>query len=217
MHRTWGGIVAGALFVLPSLFILIALSWIYVAYGDVPLVAGIFYGIKPAVTAIVLFAALAHRLARAEEPRAVGDRRGGLRRHLRASTLPFPAIVLAAGIDRLRRRARLRPASFQAGGGHGAAQSGYGPALIDDDTPTPAHALLLLGEARRVLVGVGLALWALVIGALALRRRLGRHARADGLVLHQGGAAHLRRRLRGAALRLPGRGRALRLADRRRR
>ena len=37
MHRTWGGVVAGALFVLPSLFILIALSWIYVAFGDLPL------------------------------------------------------------------------------------------------------------------------------------------------------------------------------------
>ena len=51
MHRTWGGIVAGGLFVLPSLVILIALSWIYMAYGDVPAVAGVFYGIKPAVTA----------------------------------------------------------------------------------------------------------------------------------------------------------------------
>src|SRR6185436_9785337 len=53
MHRTWGGIVAGGLFVLPSVFILIALTWIYLAYGDVPLIAGMFYGIKPAVTAIV--------------------------------------------------------------------------------------------------------------------------------------------------------------------
>src|SRR3989442_14801237 len=51
MHRTWGGIVAGALFVLPSLVILIVLSWIYIAFGDVPLVAGLFYGIKPAGTA----------------------------------------------------------------------------------------------------------------------------------------------------------------------
>ena len=57
MHRTWGGIVAGTLFVLPSVFILIALSWIYVTYGNVPLVAGIFFGIKPAVVAIVLAAA----------------------------------------------------------------------------------------------------------------------------------------------------------------
>ena len=57
MHRTWGGILAGGLFVLPSLFILIALTWVYLAFGDLPLVAGILYGIKPAVTAIVLLAA----------------------------------------------------------------------------------------------------------------------------------------------------------------
>jgi len=60
LHRTWGGVIAGVLFVLPSLFILIGLSWLYVAFGDVPLVAGLFYGIKPAVTAIVLQAA--HRI-----------------------------------------------------------------------------------------------------------------------------------------------------------
>lgn len=53
MHGAWGGIVAGALFVLPSLFILIALSWIYLAVGDVPAVAGVLYGIKPAVVAII--------------------------------------------------------------------------------------------------------------------------------------------------------------------
>ena len=52
MHRTWGGIVAGALFVLPSLAILIGLSWVYVVFGQVPWVAGVFYGIKPAVAAI---------------------------------------------------------------------------------------------------------------------------------------------------------------------
>src|SRR3990172_5188410 len=46
MHRAWGGIVAGALFVLPSLLILIALSWLYIAFGNLPLVAGLFYGIK---------------------------------------------------------------------------------------------------------------------------------------------------------------------------
>ncbi|MGI9634640.1 chromate transporter [Acinetobacter baumannii] len=43
--------VAGILFVLPSLFILIGLSWVYIKFGDVPVIAGIFYGIKPAVTA----------------------------------------------------------------------------------------------------------------------------------------------------------------------
>ena len=57
MHRTWGGVIAGTLFVLPSLAILAALTWIYLVFGNVPVIAGLFYGIKPAVTAIVLFAA----------------------------------------------------------------------------------------------------------------------------------------------------------------
>ena len=57
MHRTWGGIVAGGLFVLPSLFVLIGLSWVYMAFGTVPIIAGLFYGIKPAVTALVVHAA----------------------------------------------------------------------------------------------------------------------------------------------------------------
>ena len=57
MHKRWGGIVAGALCVLPSLLVLIALSWVYIAFGEVPVIAGLFYGIKPAVTAIVVQAA----------------------------------------------------------------------------------------------------------------------------------------------------------------
>src|SRR5690349_21885849 len=57
MHGVRGGIAAGALFVLPSLFILVALSWIYLAFGQLPAVAGVLYGLKPAVTAIVLHAA----------------------------------------------------------------------------------------------------------------------------------------------------------------
>jgi chromate transporter len=60
MHRSWGGLLAGMLFVLPSLFVLIALSWVYLRFGDVPMVAGVFYGIKSAVTAVVLHAA--HRI-----------------------------------------------------------------------------------------------------------------------------------------------------------
>ena len=97
MHRTWGGIVAGALFVLPSVFILIALSWIYVTYGNVPLVAGIFYGIKPAVVAIVL--AAAWRIAqRALKHPALWVLAGAAFVAIFAFDAPFPAIVLAAGI-----------------------------------------------------------------------------------------------------------------------
>src|SRR5512132_3702462 len=57
LHRTWGGVIAGGLFVLPSLVVLIALSWVYMAFGDVPAVAGVLYGVKPAVVAIVAHAA----------------------------------------------------------------------------------------------------------------------------------------------------------------
>src|SRR5512140_898748 len=58
LHRTWGGIVAGALFVLPSAVLLWALSWIYVTHGTVPWIAAVFYGLKPAVTAIVAAAVI---------------------------------------------------------------------------------------------------------------------------------------------------------------
>jgi chromate transporter len=57
LHRTWGGIIAGVLFILPSFFVLVALAWVYMAYGSLPAVAGMLYGFKPAVVAIVLFAA----------------------------------------------------------------------------------------------------------------------------------------------------------------
>ncbi len=58
MHRTWGGILAGTFFILPSLLILIALSWIYLEFGQTPLIAALFEGIKPAVTAIVIVAVI---------------------------------------------------------------------------------------------------------------------------------------------------------------
>src|ERR1700730_18487890 len=58
LHKTWGGIVAGSLFVIPSIFVLWALSYIYAAFGNVPWIAAIFYGLKPAVMAIVAVAVI---------------------------------------------------------------------------------------------------------------------------------------------------------------
>ncbi|MFZ5548731.1 MAG: chromate efflux transporter [Pseudomonadota bacterium] len=165
MHRTWGGIVAGGLFVLPSLFILIGLSWVYMAFGQVPVIAGLFYGIKPAVTALVVHAAW-----------RVGSRtlkNGWLWGIAIAAFVaifalqaPFPLIVLAAGLIGYF-GGRFAPEKFSASGGHGAAKQGYGPALIDDNTPTPDHASFRWGRFRAVLV-VFLGLWALAIGGLAL-------------------------------------------------
>jgi chromate transporter len=173
MHRTWGGIVAGGLFILPSVFILIALSWIYVRFGEVPAVAGIFFGLKPAVTALVLHAA--HR---------VGTRalRNGWMWAIAAAAfvaifafdVPFPAIVVgAAAIGWLG--AKRWPAVFVIGGGHGTAKQGYGPALIDDDTPTPSHARFSRSHSALVAI-TGFAVWgaalAALIGAFGLQSTL---------------------------------------------
>jgi chromate transporter len=163
MHRTWGGIVAGTLFVLPSVFILIALSWIYVTYGNVPLVAGIFYGIKPAVTAIVV--AAAHRIgSRALKHPALWAIAATAFVAIFALEVPFPAIVLAAGLAGYL-GGRFFPGVFTQKSGHEAAK-GFGPALIDDATPTPAHALFSWPKLWGY-TAAGIALWALVLGALA--------------------------------------------------
>jgi chromate transporter len=163
MHRTWGGIVAGGLFVLPSLFILIALSWIYLRFGDVPVVAGIFYGIKPAVTALVLHAA--HRIGtRALKNAWMWGIAAAAFIAIFAFGTPFPAIVLAAGLIG-HFGAQRAPQVFALGGGHGSAQHSYGAALIDDHTPTPEHARFSRNHLAKVLA-VGVALWLLVMAGL---------------------------------------------------
>ncbi|MDO9218792.1 MAG: chromate transporter, partial [Lacisediminimonas sp.] len=138
MHGVTGGVLAGVLFVLPSLAILSGLSWIYLAYGDVPLVAGILYGIKPAVVAIVLAAAwrIGSRTLKNRWLLAIA-----LAAFLAIAVagIPFPLIVLTAALIGMV-GARVRPDKFQLGGGHAASHKSYGPALIDDDTPTPDHA-----------------------------------------------------------------------------
>ena len=164
MHRTRGGVIAGSMFVLPSLAILAALTWIYLVYGNMPLVAGVFYGIKPAVTAIVLFAAwrIGSRALRSAALWAIS---AAAFIAIFAFRVPFPAIVLAAGILGYL-GGRIAPAKFAAGG-HGSAQKHYGAALIDDDTPTPAHALFGWQRFATVLA-VFLGIWAFTLGTLAL-------------------------------------------------
>ena len=163
MHRTWGGIVAGGLFVLPSLFILIALSWIYMAFGNVPVIAGLFYGIKPAVTALVVHAA--YRVGtRALKNAWLWAIAAAAFVAIFALQAPFPLIVLAAGLIGYF-GGRYAPDRFKTGGGHGKASKEFGPALIDDQTPTPEHALFTWVRFRLILV-VFLGLWLLAIGGL---------------------------------------------------
>ena len=164
MHGVPGGIVAGVLFVLPSLFILTGLTWIYLAYGDVPAIAGILYGIKPAVTAIVVFAAW-----------RIGSRalRNNLLRAMAvlafiaifAFNVPFPYIVLMAGIIGYL-GSHIAPDYFRTGGHHDASSQSCGPALIDDDTEAPAHTRF--NRKRSIILAVaGVFIWLAVMGMLA--------------------------------------------------
>ena len=165
MHRSWGGVVAGGLFVLPSLFILIALSWLYMAFGELPLVAGLFYGIKPAVTAIVVQAA--HRMgSRALRNLWLWAIAAASFVAIFVLDVPFPLIVLGAALIGWL-GGRLAPAHFKTGGGHGQAAAGWGPALIDDDTPTPEHARFSAVRLLRVLL-LGAVLWLVPMGLLQL-------------------------------------------------
>jgi chromate transporter len=153
------------LFVLPSLLLLIALSWIYIAYGQVAWVAGLFYGIKPAVTAIVIQAA--HRIgSRALKNNFLLGIAAASFVAIFALNVPFPLIVLAAAIIGFV-GGRKWPDSSSAGVGHAASQANFGNSLINDDTPTPPHAIFSVKRLLQVLLA-GLTLWAVPMGYLVM-------------------------------------------------
>jgi chromate transporter len=163
MHRTWGGIVAGALFVLPSLVLLIALSWLYIAYGNVPAIAGILYGIKPAVVAIVLHAAWRIGSRTLKHP-ALWCIAALAFIAIFVFAVPFPLIIATAALIGVA-GGRVLPQAFAPGGSHASGLGTHAPAVIDDDTPTPAHATF--NGRRLAIVGtVFVALWAGALGAL---------------------------------------------------
>ncbi|QDZ27497.1 chromate efflux transporter [Noviherbaspirillum sp. UKPF54] len=178
MHRTVGGIIAGSLFVLPSLLVLIALSWIYLAFGDVPLVAGALYGVKPAVVAIVLAAAwrIGSRTLKGAWLVALAVAAFVA---IAALHVPFPAIVIAAAVLGMI-GGRIAPGQFGARASNaGANEASFGPALIDDDTPTPPHArfswMRLAGVVSGgiVLCGIAWALLAIRYGAAGTLAQMG--------------------------------------------
>jgi len=155
LHGTWGGIVAGTLFVLPGAVVMLALSAGYALWGEIPLVAAAFLGVKAAVLAVVIEAVI--RIGR----RALGT---GAKRALAAAAfvaifflaLPFPVVVAAAALAGVL-IARVDPAAL-AGGGHGS----------EADPAPPAGAPAGWGHALRV-TAVCVPLWAapvVVVGTL---------------------------------------------------
>src|SRR5215216_3534883 len=179
LHRTWGGIVAGAFFVIPSIFVLLALSYVYAAHGNVTAVAGVLSGFKPVVVAIVVEAVL-----------KIGGRALKRRTHYLIAAgsfvaiyllhTPFPLIVLAAAAVGLA-GARFWPEVFAAAPKtkeadaktEGAGEvTGLMPLVIDDQSPPPPHTLPSHKRSLKILA-VGLILWLLPLAALVAWRGWG--------------------------------------------
>jgi chromate transporter len=173
LHRTWGGIVAGAFFVIPSIFVLLALSYIYAAYGNLPLVAGVLSGFKPIVVAIVVEAVI----------KIGGKALKGWTLFVIAATsfvsiyflrIPFPIIVLAAAIIGLL-GARYMPEVFAAAApiikeADGKTEGEGGPTeqtplLINDHEVPPTHTVPNRLRTLKILAA-GIALWTLPLLAL---------------------------------------------------
>ncbi len=163
LHKTKGGLVAGTLFVLPGFLAILALSWIYVLFGDLAVIEGLFFGLKAAVLAIVV-SALVKIASRALQNNVLLAVAGLAFIAIFAFDVLFPLIVLGAGlIGYLGTKAGS--AAFRLGGGHG----GKGDAgLADADSAlgaaTPAHARPSRGWTVRIAV-IFLALW---LGPLVL-------------------------------------------------
>lgn len=163
LHRTTGSIVAGVLFVLPSLFILILLSWLYIAFSHLMVIAGIFYGIKPAVTAIVVHAA--YRIGtRSLKNKALWSIATASFIAIFAFNIPFPFIVLSAALVGFV-GSKVAPDLFLLGNAHAASTQHTQPALIDDHTPIPAHAQFRWSRFGSLLA-VGFTLWLVPMAGL---------------------------------------------------
>jgi chromate transporter len=165
MHRTVGGIVAGGLFVLPGIVAIMALSYVYVGWGNVPLVAALFFGLKAAVLAIVLEAVV--RIGRrALRNRMMVGLAGLAFVGIFFLDVPFPVIVFGAGLVGFL-GGRVGLAAFQVGGhGHGNAEDkGVVDSLLGEELPE--HARPAVGRALRVSA-VWLALWLVPVLALLI-------------------------------------------------
>ncbi len=165
MHRTAGGLAAGLLFVLPSLLILIALSAVYVTYGNTPALQAVLYGVKPAVVVLVLHAAWRLGKATLKSAGLIGLALAALLATL--AHVPFPLLIALAALFGLL-AARLKLSGFtQASNSHTGNRSPLHADIIyalDDDTPAPLHArATLVRSVIILLIGIALLLCAYTI------------------------------------------------------
>lgn len=147
LHKTPGGVVAGALFVLPSIFILWGLSFVYVTYGKLAWIAAIFYGLKPAVMAIVAFAVI--RIGKkALKNEVMGMLALSAFIGIFFFEIPFPLIILSAGVIGFV-GGKMWPQKFLVMTSHGASKQGA-TSVIGDADESPLHTKPSLARAIKV-------------------------------------------------------------------
>jgi chromate transporter len=178
MHRTIGGLIAGLLFILPGALVMLGLSMLYVLYREVPVVDGLFFGVKAAVLAVVIEAGI--RISK----RALKNR--AMRLIALAAfvaiflfKVPFPAIILAAGLLGWLGH-RFAPDLFRGGAGHGASgpdvtgliDQMFARGEMDHVRPSPARALRTLAIWLPLWLGPLLLIW-LVTGGASVWTQIG--------------------------------------------
>ena len=163
MHGLLGGIVAGSFFVIPSIFVLLLLSWLAAAYGDVPVVAGLLYGVQPVVIAIVVDAVIRVGKRTLKHPLLIGF---AVVAFLALNVLgtPFPLVIAGAALAGTILQRRW-PEVFKAQG-HGSSasahQEGHREDVGEEIRPSAAR--------NAIVVGVFLVLWLIPLTAVVLWR-----------------------------------------------
>ena len=147
LHKTWGGIVAGAFFVIPSIFILWGLSYIYVTLGNLSWIAAIFYGLKPAVLAIVA-AAVIRIGSRALKNEVMWTLAAAAFIAIFFCRVPFPLIIISAALIGFV-GGKWKRDKFLVIRGHG---EGGNHSVLDDSSAVPEHAKPSWNRAFRVCI-----------------------------------------------------------------
>jgi chromate transporter len=165
LHKTWGGVVAGALFVIPSMFILWVLSCVYVMFGNVPWVAAIFYGLKPAVLAIVA-AAVIRIGSKALKNEVMWSLAALAFAAIYFFKVPFPLIIFSAAIVGLV-GGKIRRDKFLVIRLHEAKANAASASVINDEEEAAEHTRPSWRRALRVCA-TWLTLWWVPVILLAL-------------------------------------------------
>lgn len=165
MHGLFGGIAAGALFVIPSIFVMLLLSYLAVAHIDIPMVAAAFYGIQPVVVAVVVEAVLRIGKKALQHTVLYGFAAAAFIA-IFFLKLPFPYIVAGSAIGGLLMQRRL-PRVFC----KGTFDEQTRECRIDEDEQLPSRAAPSIGHVLRVLI-VCLVLWGVVVGGVGIWRGL---------------------------------------------